>query len=77
MRRHALRVADPGGGVGRVRDPALFTGAVITETIFAWQGMGQYLVQTIAKNDVHGAVAVAVFGAAMTAISAISPTLPW
>ncbi len=51
--------------------PALFTGAVLTETIFAWEGMGRYFVTTISKNDVHGAVAVAAFGALMTAVGAI------
>ncbi|MCX3058204.1 ABC transporter permease [Streptomyces beihaiensis] len=51
--------------------PALFTGAVITETVFAWHGMGEYFVKTISTNDVHGAVAVAAFGALMTAIGAI------
>jgi peptide/nickel transport system permease protein len=51
--------------------PALFTGALITENIFAWQGMGMYFVQTISKNDVNGAVAVAAFGALTTAIGAI------
>ncbi|MER6084236.1 ABC transporter permease subunit [Streptomyces sp. NPDC001833] len=51
--------------------PAIFTGAVITETVFGWKGMGQYFVQTIAKNDAHGAVSVAAFGAAMTAIGAV------
>ena len=50
---------------------ALFTGAVITETIFGWQGMGQYFTSTISKNDVNGVVAVAAFGALMTAIGAI------
>ena len=42
-----------------------------TENVFGWQGMGQYLVTTISKNDVHDAVAVAAFGALMTAIGAI------
>lgn len=51
--------------------PALFTGAVINETIFAWEGMGRSSVTTISKNNVHGVVAVGTFGALMTAISAI------
>ncbi|MDX3238678.1 ABC transporter permease [Streptomyces sp. ME03-5709C] len=51
--------------------PALFTGAVITETVFAWHGMGEYFTKTISTNDVHGVVAVAAFGALMTAIGAI------
>ena len=44
---------------------------MITETIFGWDGMGRYFLQTIAKNDVHGAVSTAAFAAAMTAIGAI------
>jgi peptide/nickel transport system permease protein len=72
IRRHALRTSlIPVAITVAFAIPALFTGAVITETIFAWQGMGQYFVQTISKNDVHGAVAVAAFGALMTAIGAI------
>lgn len=72
VRRHALRTSlIPVATSVAFAIPALFTGAVITETIFAWQGMGQYFIQTITKNDVHGAVAVATFGAAMTAIGAI------
>ncbi|MFB5985833.1 ABC transporter permease subunit, partial [Lactobacillus delbrueckii subsp. lactis] len=51
--------------------PGIFTGAVMTERIFAWQGMGQYLIQTIDLNYVLFVVVVAAFGAAMTAVSAI------
>lgn len=43
----------------------------MTEKIFAWQGMGQYFLDTIANNDINGVVAVAAFGAASTAFSAI------
>jgi peptide/nickel transport system permease protein len=51
--------------------PGLFTGAVITESIFGWEGMGRYFTRTIATNDIHGVVATAAFGALMTAIGAI------
>lgn len=72
IRRHGLRTSlIPVATSVAFAIPALFTGAVITETIFAWQGMGQYFVQTISKNDIHGAVAVAAFGAVMTAVGAI------
>jgi peptide/nickel transport system permease protein len=72
IRRHGLRTSlIPVATSIAFAIPALFTGAVLTETIFAWQGMGQYLFQTIRKNDVHGAVAVAAFGALMTAVGAI------
>jgi peptide/nickel transport system permease protein len=72
IRRHGLRTSlIPVATSIAFAIPALFTGAVITETIFAWQGMGQYFIQTINKNDVHGAVAVAAFGALMTAVGAM------
>jgi len=47
--------------------PGIFTGAVMSERIFAWRGMGQYFLETITKNDVHGAVAVA---------ASVVPSLP-
>ncbi len=72
IRRHALRASlIPTATSVAFSIPAVFTGAVITETIFGWNGMGQYFIQTISKNDVHGTVAVAAFGAAMTAVGAI------
>jgi peptide/nickel transport system permease protein len=72
IRRHGLRTSMiPVVTSIAFTIPTLFTGAVITEKIFAWQGMGQYFITTISKNDVHGAVAVAAFGAAMTAVGAI------
>jgi peptide/nickel transport system permease protein len=72
IRRHGLRTSlIPVATSVAFAIPALFTGAVITETIFAWEGMGRYFTNTISKNDIHGAVAVAAFGALMTAIGAI------
>ncbi|MDT7773084.1 MAG: glutathione transport system permease protein, partial [Pseudonocardiales bacterium] len=72
IRRHGLRTSlIPVATSIAFTVPALFTGAVLTETIFAWEGMGRYFVTTISKNDVHGAVAVAAFGALMTAFGAI------
>ncbi|GAA2419457.1 ABC transporter permease [Streptomyces pulveraceus] len=72
IRRHALRAAlIPTATSVAFSIPAMFTGAVITETIFGWNGMGRYFIQTISKNDVHGTVATAAFAAALTAIGAI------
>lgn len=72
IRRHGLRTSIiPVATQVAFAMPALFTGAVITETVFAWHGMGEYFIKTISTNDVHGAVAVAAFGALMTAIGAI------
>lgn len=72
MRRHALRTSIiPVATTVAFSIPGIFTGAIMTETIFGWQGMGQYFVSTINKNDIHGVVAVAAFGALMTAIGAV------
>lgn len=72
IRRHALRTSViPVATSVAFSIPGIFTGATITETIFAWEGMGRYLVTTIAKNDIHGAVITAAFGAVLTAIGAI------
>ena len=72
IRRHALRTSIiPVATQVAFAIPGIFTGAVLTEKIFGWQGMGDYFVTTIAKNDIHGVVAVAAFAAAMTAVGAI------
>ncbi len=72
VRRHALRASlIPTVTSIAFTIPAVFTGAIITETVFGWEGMGRYFTQTIARNDVDGVVAVAAFGAAATAIGAI------
>lgn len=51
--------------------PGIFVGAIMTEKIFGWNGMGQYTIDTITRNDVNGAVAVAAFGAVATALGAV------
>lgn len=72
IRRHALRTSlIPVATQVAFSIPGLFTGAVITESIFGWEGMGRYFSKTISTNDVHGVVATAAFGALMTAIGAI------
>ena len=72
IRKHALRTSIiPVATTVAFQIPSIFTGAVITETIFAWEGVGRYFTTTIAKNDIHGAVAIAAFGALLTAIGAI------
>lgn len=72
VRRHALRTSIiPVATSVAFSIPGIFTGAVMTEQIFAWNGMGQYFIQTISRNDIHGATAVAAFSALMVGISAI------
>lgn len=72
IRRHALRTSlIPVATQVAFSIPSIFTGGILTETIFAWQGMGRYFLTTINGNDIHGVVAVAAFGAVLTAIGAL------
>jgi len=72
IRRHALRTSMIPVMVQLAYSlPGVFTGAAITENIFAWNGMGKYFVDTIYKNDIYGAVAVAAFASLMTGIGAM------
>jgi len=72
IRRHALRASlIPTATSVAFSIPAVFTGAIITEWVFGWEGMGRYFTQTISQNNVDGVVAVAAFGAVATAVGAI------
>ena len=72
IRKHALRTSIiPVATSVAFSVPLVFTGAVMTESIYAWHGMGEYFVQTIGRNDIHGVVATAAFSALLTAIGAI------
>lgn len=72
IRRHALRTSlIPVATSVAFSLPGIFTGAILTEKIFTWHGMGEYFIDTLTKNDIHGVVAVAAFGALMTAVGAI------
>jgi peptide/nickel transport system permease protein len=72
VRKHALRTSlIPVATQVAFSIPGIFTGAVLTESIFGWNGMGQYFIQTISTNDIHGVVATAAFTAVLTAIGAV------
>jgi peptide/nickel transport system permease protein len=70
LRRHALRVAViPMTTFATYAFAALLTGAAITEKIFAWHGMGEWLLDSIHANDVN-AVAACGCAAAVTVSAA-------
>lgn len=72
IRRHALRTSlIPVATQIAFTIPNVFLGAVLSELIFNWHGLGEYFRQTLGTNDVHGTVAIAAFGALLTAIGAI------
>lgn len=72
IRKHALRTSlIPVATQVAFSIPAVFTGAILTETIFAWNGMGEYFIETITKSDINGVVATAAFAGLLTALGAI------
>jgi len=48
---------------------ALFTGAIFTEIIYNWHGMGSWFIDSIGKNDVNSVQAVNVFAAFLVLLS--------
>ncbi|GHJ39360.1 ABC transporter permease [Streptomyces sp. TS71-3] len=48
---------------------ALFTGATFTEIVFGWHGMGEWLVESIGKDDINSVVAVSTFAAVVVLLS--------
>jgi peptide/nickel transport system permease protein len=58
LTRHALRVAvipmTPFAAYGLA---ALLTGTAVTEKIFAWHGMGEWLIDSVTRNDVNAVAA--------------------
>lgn len=70
--KHALRTAlIPTGTLFAFQIAAVFTGAVVTETVFSWRGMGNYFISSLNNYDVHGVVAVAAFGGFCTLVGAV------
>lgn len=72
IRKHALRTSLIPTCVNVAFSIAsVFTGAVITETVFAINGLGRYFVTTIANNDINGSVCIAAFGGVCTLAGAL------
>ncbi|MFI2611525.1 ABC transporter permease [Kitasatospora sp. NPDC018619] len=47
----------------------IFTGAIFTETIFGWHGMGEWLIKSINEQDVNSVVAINLFTAVVVLVS--------
>lgn len=70
--KHALRTSlIPTGTYFAFSVATLFTGATVTELIFAFNGMGRYGITTITGNDVNGTVAVVAFSGVCVLIGAM------
>ena len=51
--------------------PALFGGALLTETVFAWPGLGRLQYDAILQNDSYVAVVVFLISAAMVLLGSL------
>ncbi|KAB8289894.1 ABC transporter permease [Bifidobacterium avesanii] len=72
VRRHALRASLIPTAVNVAFSIAsVFTGAVITESIFAINGLGRYFITAINNNDINASVAIAAFGGVCTLTGAL------
>ena len=70
--RHALRTSlIPMGTFFAFAVTGLFLGASITETVFSWNGLGEYAISSISKMDINGSVAVVAFSGLMTLTGAL------
>ncbi|MHB1090700.1 MAG: ABC transporter permease [Ilumatobacteraceae bacterium] len=68
--RHGLRVAiAPMATFFAYSFGLLVVGAVFTETIYGWFGMGQWLISSIGKNDINVVSAVVTFTAVLVLFS--------
>ena len=72
IRKHALRASLIPTSVNVAFSIAgIFTGAVMTEKIFAIHGLGEYFINSINGNNIHGAVSVAAFSGVCTLAGAL------
>lgn len=72
IRKHALRTSLIPTTVNVAFSiTGVFTGAVITETVFAVNGLGRYFVTAINTNDINGSVCIAAFGGVCTLTGAL------
>ncbi|QAY63921.1 ABC transporter permease [Xylanimonas allomyrinae] len=73
IRKHALRTSLIPTTVNVAFSIAgVFTGAVITESVFAINGLGRYFITSIIQNDINASVAIAAFGGACTLVGALA-----
>ena len=69
LRRHALRNAlVPVVTLAGLQLPALFSGVVFVETIFAWPGMGRVMVQAVLARDYPVVMAATAVFAALVVV---------
>lgn len=74
--RHALRCAlIPTATLSTYTIILIFTGAILTENIFGWHGMGEWLVNSIGESDINAVAAIAAFTAVLVLIAGLASDL--
>jgi peptide/nickel transport system permease protein len=72
LTKHGLRTAlIPMATFFAYQFALLFVGATFTEKIFGWHGMGEWLVDSITKNDINATAAVTLFVAVLVLIAGL------
>jgi peptide/nickel transport system permease protein len=68
--RHGLRIAViPMATLFSYRFAVLFVGAILTEKIFGWHGVGEFFVDAINRNDINSVAAVVFLSVVMVALA--------
>jgi ABC-type dipeptide/oligopeptide/nickel transport systems, permease components len=72
LMKHALRTAlIPSVTLFSYSFGLILVGGVFTETIFGWHGMGEWLIQSIQKNDINAVAAVSCFTAVLVLLAGL------
>ena len=72
MRRHALRTAlIPMATIAPVAILAAMAGAVVTETVFEWQGMGRFFIDALGQRDPFAIQAFLIISGALTVVGVL------
>lgn len=70
LMRHGVRVAlIPMSTFFAYSFGLMLTGASVTELVFSWHGMGEYLLQSISNNDINAATGTVLFTAILVLIA--------
>lgn len=76
LARHALPVAAiPVVPVSAYGCAGLLAGSAVTEKVFAWHGMGEWLVDSIQRQDVNAVAACCCFAALLVLLAGLSSDL--
>jgi peptide/nickel transport system permease protein len=76
--RHALRTAlIPAVTYFTFNFGILIVGATFTEKIFGWHGMGEWLVDSVTRNDINAVAAVTCFAAVMILLAGLAADIAY